>query len=383
MSEKKFKVLSLDGGGIRGLFPAVILTEIERDLKNKGSEKWQIYQNVDLIFGTSTGGVLALALSLGIPAEEIKKLYFENAHSIFGKGKNLFFSLFGATHKRENLERLLIDIYKKYSNNEIPLLKDCKIPVGVSVYDLHKGCPSVLKSMYHKRFKRDPNLPLFKAALSTSSAPTYFDPYSSEDYEDLDGVNVEFKYKVDGGVWANNPSLIALVEAQKAFNKELMEINLLSIGTGTVVALSIMVFSGVIEWTPTQMVPITGMVASNSMTAINVVYRSLYTQFKDRRQQVLEKIALGADPKQASKSILRDSIQTGMAPPIERTKTVGLVSLPGMMSGLIFTGIDPAQAVRYQIVVMFMLISVAAISSFIASYMVYRSFFNDNGQLTI
>ena len=79
MSEEKFKVLSLDGGGIRGIFPAVILTEIEKDLRKKGSKNWQIYQNVDLIFGTSTGGILALALSLGIPAEEIKKLYFENA----------------------------------------------------------------------------------------------------------------------------------------------------------------------------------------------------------------------------------------------------------------------------------------------------------------
>lgn len=232
MNENKFKVLSLDGGGIRGIFPAVILTEIEKDLRNKGREKWQIYQNVDLIFGTSTGGILALALSLGIPAVEIKKLYFENAHNIFGKGKNLFFSLFGSTHKRNGLEKLLIDIYKKFNGNKIPLLKDCKIPVGVSVYDLHRGCPSVLKSMYHDRFKRDPNLPLFKAALSTSSAPTYFDPYSSEDYIDSDGVNVEFKYKVDGGVWANNPSLIALIEAQKAFNKNLSEINLLSIGTG-------------------------------------------------------------------------------------------------------------------------------------------------------
>lgn len=161
------------------------------------------------------------------------------------------------------------------------------------------------------------------------------------------------------------------------------KVSLLSIGSGTVIALGIMYFSGVIKWTPTQMVPITGMVAANSMTAINVVYRSLKTQFEDRRQQVLEKIALGANPKQASKSILKDSIQTGMAPPIERTKTVGLVSLPGMMSGLIFSGIDPAQAIRYQIVVMFMLISVAAISSFIASYMAYRSFFNENAQLTI
>ena len=124
------------------------------------------------------------------------------------------------------------------------------------------------------------------------------------------------------------------------------------------------------------------MIASNAMTAIGVVYRSLTTQFNDRRQQVQEKLALGANPKQASQSILRDSIQTGMSPSIERTKTVGLVSLPGMMSGLMFAGIDPIQAIRYQIVVMFMLISVTAISSFIASYMVYRSFYNEQMQLT-
>ena len=65
------------------------------------------------------------------------------------------------------------------------------------------------------------------------------------------------------------------------------------------------------------------MIAANGMTTIGVVYRSLTTQFNDRRQQVQEKLALGANPKQASQSILRDSIQTGMSPSIERTKTVG------------------------------------------------------------
>lgn len=232
MSEKKFKVLSLDGGGIRGLFPAVILTEIERDLKNKGSEKWQIYQNVDLIFGTSTGGILALALSLGIPAEEIKKLYFENAHSIFGNKKGFLKCINHSSHDRSSLKKLLEDVFKKYHNTSIPKLKDCKIPVGVSIYDLSIGKPSVLKSLYHHRFTRDPNLPLLDAALSTSSAPTYFDPYSGDMYRDIKGDVLQFKNKVDGGVWANNPSLIALIEAQKAFKKELIDINLLSIGTG-------------------------------------------------------------------------------------------------------------------------------------------------------
>lgn len=161
------------------------------------------------------------------------------------------------------------------------------------------------------------------------------------------------------------------------------KVSAISISVGTAIALVILIFSGAVDWTPSQIVPITGMIASNAMTAIGVVYRSLTTQFNDRRQQVQEKLALGANPKQASQSILRDSIQTGMSPSIERTKTVGLVSLPGMMSGLMFAGIDPIQAIRYQIVVMFMLISVTAISSFIASYMVYRSFYNEQMQLTI
>jgi putative ABC transport system permease protein len=165
--------------------------------------------------------------------------------------------------------------------------------------------------------------------------------------------------------------------------KNSFRISLISISIGTLIALIILVLSGAIQWTPSQIVPITGMIASNAMTTIGVVYRTLTTQFKDRRQQVLEKLALGANPKQASQSILRDSIQTGMSPSIERTKTVGLVSLPGMMSGLMFAGVDPTEAIRYQIVVMFMLISVTAISSFIASYMVYRSFYNDEIQLLI
>src|SRR5699024_9722082 len=121
------------------------------------------------------------------------------------------------------------------------------------------------------------------------------------------------------------------------------KVSAISISVGTAIALVILIFSGAIEWTPSQIVPITGMIASNAMTTIGVVYRSLTTQFNDRRQQVQEKLALGANPKQASQSILRDSIQTGMSPSIERTKTVGLVSLPGMMSGLMFAGVDPTR----------------------------------------
>ncbi len=232
MSKGKFRVLSLDGGGIRGIFPAVVLSQVEKELKAKGFENWQIFQNVDLIFGTSTGGILALALSLGIPAEEIKNLYFDNSKKIFGNKKGFLKCIHHSSHDRSSLKSLLEDVFKKYHNGSIPKLRDCKVPVGVSIYDLSIGKPSVLKSLYHNRFTRDPNLPLLDAALSTSSAPTYFDPYSGDMYKDMKGDVLQFKNKVDGGVWANNPSLIALIEAQKAFKKELIDINLLSIGTG-------------------------------------------------------------------------------------------------------------------------------------------------------
>lgn len=242
MESKKFRVLSLDGGGIRGLFSATILAEIEKDLKKEKAENWQIYKNVDLIFGTSTGGILGLALALGIPAEEIKNLYLENAAEIFGTRGNLYrkiksfcLSFLYASHKRNNLERLVKEVYSKSHNGNEPLLKDCKLPVAVSIYNLDNGTPSVLKSNYHPRFTRDLNLPVFKAALATSAAPTYFDPYSSVPYFNTKGEEIPFQYKVDGGVWANNPSLIALIEAQKAFKKNLEEISLLSIGTGKTV----------------------------------------------------------------------------------------------------------------------------------------------------
>ena len=203
------------------------------------------------------------------------------------------------------------------------------------------------------------------------------------------GYILGFVFQIDNNILTLVMVLFIILNAaqnahvtSKGIERSFM-ISLVSIGVGTVIALTILVSSGAIQWTPSQIVPITGMIASNAMTTIGVVYKTLMTQFNDRRQQVLEKLALGANPKQASQSILRDSIQTGMSPSIERTKTVGLVSLPGMMSGLMFAGVDPTAAIRYQIVVMFMLISVTAISSFIASYMVYRSFFNEQVQLTI
>ena len=157
----------------------------------------------------------------------------------------------------------------------------------------------------------------------------------------------------------------------------------LAIAVGTVVTLTILIWSGSIKFIPSQTVTVAGMIASNTMMAIGLCYKNMVTEFDDRHQQVLEKLALGADVKLASSDIIRDSIKTGMAPTIDNTKALGLVSLPGMMSGLIFAGVDPVKAIKYQLMVAFMLIAATSIGSIIAVYLAYKKFYNKRKQLIV
>lgn len=232
MEQRPFKILSIDGGGIRGVFPAMFLSKLEARLKESGYEKTQIYQHFDLICGTSTGGIIAIALALGIPAHEIYKLYLDNASAIFGKKKNFFFGQIKyAAHNRDALENLIKEKFSEAFNGNEPRLLDCKTAVCIPIYDLLLGKPSVLKSKYHPKFSRDYHIPAYKAALATSAAPTFFDPYSTS-YTDLNGIETSFSNKVDGGVMANNPALLGIIEAQVAFYQPLSNLRVLSLGTG-------------------------------------------------------------------------------------------------------------------------------------------------------
>ncbi|HIZ52427.1 MAG TPA: iron export ABC transporter permease subunit FetB [Candidatus Enterococcus avicola] len=156
--------------------------------------------------------------------------------------------------------------------------------------------------------------------------------------------------------------------------------SLLAIAVSTYITMGILILSGAIQFIPSQVIPISGMIASNSMVAIGLCYRNLSSKFHDQRQQVLEKLALGATIKQASQPILRESIKVAMQPTIDSAKTVGLVSLPGMMSGLIFAGVDPVHAIKYQIMVTFMLLSTTSLGSIIAGYFGYKKYFNEHLQ---
>jgi len=160
-----------------------------------------------------------------------------------------------------------------------------------------------------------------------------------------------------------------------------LQISFIAISLGTIITLSVLLFSGSIQYEPFQIIPIGGMIISNAMIALGLCYRQLSTEFVDKREEVETKLALGADILPASIEILKGSIRTGMLPTIDSAKTLGIVSLPGMMTGLILAGVSPIMAIRYQLMVTFMMLSTTAIASFTACYLAYRTFFNQRKQI--
>ena len=136
-----------------------------------------------------------------------------------------------------------------------------------------------------------------------------------------------------------------------------------------------------LSFKPSEVIPVSGMVVGNSMVALSLLYRNLLGSFKDKREEVEVKLCLGATPREASRSLVRASIRTAMIPTIDSMKTLGIVQLPGMMTGLILAGTSPEIAIKYQIMVMFMLTGAVTISGFIASFWAYRGFFNEKAQL--
>lgn len=163
--------------------------------------------------------------------------------------------------------------------------------------------------------------------------------------------------------------------------KNVFLISFVSICTGSIITISILIFSGVINFTPDEIIPISGMIISNAMIAIALSYNSLTTSFELRRAEIETKLSLGGSIKESSKDILRESIKVAITPTIDSAKTLGIVSLPGMMTGLILGGASPITAVKFQIMVTFMIISSSSIATLMSTYLAYKSFYNKRHQL--
>ena len=131
-------------------------------------------------------------------------------------------------------------------------------------------------------------------------------------------------------------------------------LSLFAITVGASITLTILLLTVVLNFTASQVTPVGGMVISGAMVAIGLCYRQMLSNLESRKQEVESKLALGSTPKHASKAIVRDVIKTGLQPTVDSAKTLGIVALPGMMTGLILAGMPPLEAVKYQIIVTFM-----------------------------
>lgn len=158
-------------------------------------------------------------------------------------------------------------------------------------------------------------------------------------------------------------------------------ISFIAITVGAGITMTVLVISGSIAFTPNEVIPVAGMVVSNAMVAIGLCYQNVNNAFHNKQIEIEVKLSLGADIKEASKDAIRESIKMGIVPTIDSAKTLGIVALPGMMTGLILAGTSPLMAIKFQIMVTFMILSATSISGMLATYLSYRSFFNHRKQL--
>ncbi|MBU1168331.1 MAG: iron export ABC transporter permease subunit FetB [Proteobacteria bacterium] len=136
-------------------------------------------------------------------------------------------------------------------------------------------------------------------------------------------------------------------------------------------------------WEPRYFIPLGGMVIGNSMNAIAIAIERLIGDLKSKRGEIEMKLCLGADSREASKLLLQKAMQAGMIPSINSMMAVGMVFIPGMMTGQILSGSDPLIAIKYQIVVMIMLTGSTALGTLITVLLVRNRCFNKAEQLVL
>ena len=158
---------------------------------------------------------------------------------------------------------------------------------------------------------------------------------------------------------------------------------LASIALGASLTLGLLVGLGVFEFTAQQIIPISGMVICNSMNVCSLVMKRIKEEINGRSLEIEAALALGATRRQASDRYLKTALQSGMIPIIDSAKTVGLIQLPGAMTGMILAGAAPLEAVQLQIIVMYMLIGAAAFTGLGATFLSYRQFFTADHQLLV
>jgi uncharacterized protein len=204
------RILTLDGGGIKGVFAASFLATLEDQVDAP------IGNYFDLVSGTSIGGIIALALGLGLPARDILDIYREWGTSVFdgentwGRLRHFVRRKYGSLPLQNALRRVFGD----------RTLGESCLRLVIPSFNLQTGTVHIYKTPHHPRFTTDYKEKMTTVALATSAAPTYFPPHRSPS-----GITL-----IDGGMWANNPVAVAIVEAIGVLGWERNNLKILSLG---------------------------------------------------------------------------------------------------------------------------------------------------------
>lgn len=207
------RILTIDGGGIKGVIPASFIATVEDSINDK------IANYFDLIVGTSTGGIIALGLGIGLSAKEILTFYEEHGPFIFRGNRHLKWLKWFSTTKYSSTS--LKDALETCFGAK--KLGDSKKRLVIPSLNLENGKVYIYKTAHHPRLEKDYKEKVVDVALATTSAPTYFPTHRS-----VAGTPL-----IDGGMWANNPVGMAVVEALTLLDWCRDSLKVLSLGCTT------------------------------------------------------------------------------------------------------------------------------------------------------
>lgn len=215
--ERLFRILSIDGGGIRGVFAAAYLAEVERRFLGGRS----IAAHFDMIAGTSTGGIIALALAHGMTAQEALRIYLERGEHIFPtlKGWRKWLRLVRwVTRPKHDQNALKAELLSVFGDK---VLDDAGTRLVVPSFEGLHGEPFLYKTPHHPDYQKDRHKKFAHVALHTTAAPSYYPAVDDDGY-----------VMIDGGIWANNPIMNAVVDTLACFDVPRENLRILSLGTG-------------------------------------------------------------------------------------------------------------------------------------------------------
>lgn len=239
---KPFRVLSLDGGGIRGLYSAALLQQltvrIARLQPGSAEERLDLGAKFDLIAGTSTGSIIAVALAAGLPLEDVVELYREESQRIFQRPMPLkggclasaqrvlwtLRNLGSPANRSDALQAALHAVLKDETLGQV--FERRKIALCVPSVDAETGRGWVFKTPHARRLTRDNNYRLVDVCMASAAAPIYFPLHRIPSPNPGSKAVHSF---IDGGLWANDPVMVALAEALELAGDR--PIQLVSVGT--------------------------------------------------------------------------------------------------------------------------------------------------------